>query len=140
MKSKTSRFFSDVWFNFRYGDWKDRCLAVVVWSFLAALAAVFACLGESLFATRAELKPAVVVTRSFNDSQVSSGYGGGRHGGYVVTYTPEKWLLIVRTEEGEVVPVETNSDRWAATHDGDEVGLQLWRGPLTGIMYRKSIE
>lgn len=73
-----------------------------------------------------EVITARVIERSYTPANYSSGFGTGitskGHIAFMSTSdsTPEKWVLIVQTDD-ETFSVETDAAHWAATKPGDSV-------------------
>ena len=87
---------------------------------------------DILTASRAPAGRGVVVDKAYNAATRGTGVGvssSGRSSGPVVvnTWTPEKWVVIIRHND-KTIPVETTAEVWSSVDKGSEVEVIEIRG------------
>jgi hypothetical protein len=72
-------------------------------------------------------------------TSIGNGNGLGNEGGVVTTttteITPEKFLIMVKTENDEIITVKCSPELYYREKVGDTIDLYVYEGFFTGINY-----
>lgn len=100
---------------------------------------------DQILAVEGGVYQGVVLERDFTPESTHTGVGpaiGGRGGGVAVTVSSEseKWVLIVKLDNGTVEPIETSKENWVKYQKGDKVAVEYTKGRFTGEVYLGDIK
>lgn len=124
-------------------DWIERSLFGILWAILAFVAFV---LVDVVFIKRVEYT-GIIIDKHYAPSQSSYGVGNTINAngqvGIISTssYEAEKFLIMVKTVNGQIVTTESEPELYYKNKIGDSVLCKSFLGRLTGIdWYNETIK